>query len=590
MVRSLALVVSVSASVAVADGHHAPLLGPVVASTAARPTVHTDNFASGRTTVRDWTSPVTLTGAKRRLSTERREAATAAGRTVAVVLVNFANDRSEPVTPDAIRQLVFGQTGSVRALLQEESFGKVNLVGRNRADGDVIGWIKLDSTSAGCKSDDWSVEADEIAARNGVNLGGYDHVIFAWPKTASCVWIGRASVPGSVAWINGGFAVRPIVHELGHNLGLYHSTSLRCVEGAQRVAISASCTRDEYGDPFDPMGGNGAGAPHSSAWQKVRGGWLPTSSVQTATATGTYGVAPLEQLSSSAQLLRVPRCKSPGAYFLDVRQPFGFDSYAPTDPAVTGVGLRLNAETSVATFSTLLDATPETDTFLDAPIGVGRTFTDPAEGLSISVVAVGPSGAQVAIRMPLAGRPRSVTGSVSGPGAVELKWQPPAAGCAAITGYRVLRDGAEIGTTTQTSYNDLKAPLGGAASYSVRAVDVSGPGEPSEAVTVSVASKDGSIAGTLSGVTVSAPSVAKSANGRGLTVTSTVRGTRSGVCRLERVVRGRWRAAGRWSKLDIAGRCRVKAPRAKPKVIFRVRFVGRAAQIQAAGPSFSLPR
>ena len=587
MVRSLALVVVMGASTAVAEAHHRPSAGLGTSGALNRPTVHTDNFRTGATTIRTWNAPFTLTGTDRRRSTQRREAATAGGRSVAVVLVNFANDRSEPITTDAARQLVFGPTGSVRALLQEESFGKVNLVGRNRADGDVIGWIKLDATNAGCKSDDWSVEADEIAAKNGISLGGYDHVVFAWPKTASCVWIGR---PGSVAWINGGFAVRPIVHELSHNLGLYHSTSLRCVEGAQRVAIGASCIRDEYGDPFDPMGGNGAGAPHSSAWQKVRAGWLSTSAVQTAIATGTYVVAPLEQLSSSPQLLRVPRCKSPGAYFLDVRQAFGFDSYAPTDPAVTGVGLRLNAETSVATFSTLLDATPETDTFLDAPIGLGRTFTDPAEGLSISVVSVGASGAQVAIKMPLAGRPRAVAATASGPGAIELKWQPPAAGCAAITGYRILRDGAEIGTTTQTSFNDLKAPFGVTVSYAIRAVDASGPGDASEAVTVTTASKDGSIAGVPSGVTVSAPSVAKNANGRGLTVTSTVRGTRTGVCRLERVVRGKWRAAGRWSKLDIAGRCRVKAPRAKPKVIFRVRFVGHAAQIQAAGPSFSLPR
>lgn len=550
--------------------------------------MHTDNFRTGKTTVRAWTNPTKLSVPPR--GPVKREAATG-GRTVAVVLVNFANDRSEPITPDAVRQLVFGASGSVRALLQEESFGKVNLVGKNRADGDVIGWLKLSSTNAGCLSDDWSVEADALAAKNGIGLGGYDHVIFAWPRASSCVWVGRATVPGSVAWINGGFAVRPIVHELSHNLGLFHSTSLRCVDGGQRVAIGTSCVRDEYGDPFDPMGGNAAGAPHSSAWQKVRVGWLPSSAVQTATATGNYSVAPLEQPSTSPQLLRVPRCKSPGAYWLDVRQPFGFDSFAPTDPAITGVGLRLNAETSVATYSTLLDATPETDTFLDAPIGVGRTFTDPAEGLSISTISVGPSGAQVAIKMPLAGRPRTLTGEATAPGAVDLKWQPPAAGCAAITGYRVLRDGVEIGSTTQTSFNDLKAPLGSTATYSVRAVDASGPGEPSQGVVVVTASKDGSIAGSPSAaVTVSAPSVAKSANGRGLTVTSTVRGTKAGVCRLERVVKGRWRAAGRWSRLDIAGRCRVKAPRAKPKVIFRVRFVGRAAQIQAAGPSFSLPR
>ncbi len=553
------------------------------------PVVYSDDFRTGMATRRPWKAPAGFLSASPRPLRAKREAATGAGRSVAVVLVNFANDRSEPITPEAARQLVFGTSGSVRSLLQEETFGKVNLVGRTRGDGDVVGWLRLSSTNAGCRSDDWSVEADTIAAASGIGLGGYDHVIFAWPRTANCLWVGRATVPGSVAWINGGFSVRPIVHELSHNLGLHHSTSLRCVENGQRVSIGSSCVRDEYGDPFDPMG-NGPGAPHSGAWQKIRGGWLPASAVATATASGTYGVSPLEQISASPQLLRVPRCKSPGAYFLDFRQPFGFDNFAPTDPAVTGVGVRVNAETSVETFSTLLDATPETDSFLDAPLATGRTFTDLAEGLSISTLSVGTLGAQVTIKMPPAGRPRALAAEANGPGAVDLKWQPPAAGCAAITGYRILRDGAEIGTTTQTSFNDLKAPLGASVAYSVRAVDASGPGDPSDASTVTTAAKNGSIAGGPSGVTVGAPSVVKSANGRGLTVTSKVRGTKAGVCRLERVVNGRWRAGGRWAKLDITGRCRVKAPRAKSKALFRVRFVGRAAQIQAAGPSFSLPR
>ena len=123
------------------------------------PVVYSDDFRTGMATRRPWKAPAGFLSASARPVRAKREAATGAGRSVAVVLVNFANDRSEPITPEAARQLVFGTSGSVRSLLQEESFGKVNLVGRTRGDGDVVGWLRLSSTNAGCRSDDWSVEA-----------------------------------------------------------------------------------------------------------------------------------------------------------------------------------------------------------------------------------------------------------------------------------------------------------------------------------------------------------------------------------------------------------------------------------------------
>src|SRR5262249_62060378 len=74
-----------------------------------------------------------------------------------------------------------------------------------------------------------------------------------------------------------------IAHELGHNLGLYHSHRLVC----DGVPVGPNCTSAEYGDPFDVMGY--ADLLHFNAVQKELLGWLnyggspPTTTV---TASG----------------------------------------------------------------------------------------------------------------------------------------------------------------------------------------------------------------------------------------------------------------------------------------------------------------
>ena len=55
-----------------------------------------------------------------------------------------------------------------------------------------------------------------------------------------------------------------VAHELGHNLGDYHSRSKAC--------DGASCSVSEYGDDADVMGNPTSG--HMNAFQKERLGWL----------------------------------------------------------------------------------------------------------------------------------------------------------------------------------------------------------------------------------------------------------------------------------------------------------------------------
>jgi hypothetical protein len=162
------------------------------------------------------------------------------------------------------------------------------------------------------------------------------------------------------------------------------------------VAISPDCGRDEYGDPFDVMG---SGARHLSSWHKGTLGWLAPSNTSTVSASGTYSIAPLEASSPAVQTLRIPRGDTGTYYTLDFRQPYGsfFDNFSAGDPVVTGVSIRLCPDYGVDARSLLVDATPETDTFLDAALPVGRSFYDPAYRMLISTQSVSAFGASVAV-------------------------------------------------------------------------------------------------------------------------------------------------------------------------------------------------
>jgi gametolysin peptidase M11 len=290
-------------------------------------------------------------------------------RTVAVILFNFANDQRRPVTHDHARRTVFTGENSVNTYLRESSFGRTGIT------GDVFGWFTIPDRGDDCSFARWGRAAQAAAEESGLDLDEYDHKVLVFPHTPSCTWSGMAELPGSVSWINGELTVRVVGHELGHNLGAHHASGLRCVEGGVPVAIGSNCSVDEYGDPFDIMG---AGDRHTSNWNKAKLGWLGDSNRATATTSGTFVLAAQESLTADVQLLRIPRGDG-FFYYLELRQPFGsfFDNFALADPAVRGITVRLAPDYSNTVQSQLIDTTPDTESFEDAPLAVGRSFADP---------------------------------------------------------------------------------------------------------------------------------------------------------------------------------------------------------------------
>jgi Gametolysin peptidase M11 len=404
-------------------------------------------------------------------------AAATGTKTVAVLLFNFSDDQRQPWTAPTVRNVVFDGATSVNAYYQDASYGKLSV------SGDVYGWFTIDTANSGCNYTTWASQARSKAQAAGVPLGNYTYTVYAFPSAPGCGWSGLAYLPGTSSWINGSMTLRTVGHELGHNFGVHHASTLSCTDAVgTRVMLSSSCSMSEYGDPFSIMG---ASTRLHNDWHRAQLGWV--TDVQTVTTSGVYTLAPAELASGSPKLIRVPR--GDGTFLnLEFRQPEGsFDSFSSTDPAVTGVSIRIAPDLGTLVQSKLIDANPATSTFADAPFGVGRTLVDPVSGAAISTLSVGAAGATVSIQ---------VTGDTQAPAApgtltasvkrhrVTVNWGA-ASDNVGVTGYRVFRNGVQVAQVAALSFRE--SPGIGTFTYTVKAVDAAGNvGPASNSVSVNV--------------------------------------------------------------------------------------------------------
>ena len=132
----------------------------------------------------------------------------------------------------------------------------------------------------------------------------------------------NATANPSRAWVNGTYALRVVGHELGHNLGDYHSRSNSC--------DTTGCTVSEYGDDHDMMGATTA---HFNAFQKERLGWLnygASPPIQTVTQTNSYRLDPYEAPGTLPKALKILKSVDASGrrtwYYVETRAKMGYDS------------------------------------------------------------------------------------------------------------------------------------------------------------------------------------------------------------------------------------------------------------------------
>ena len=306
---------------------------------------------------------------------------------LAVLLVNFQDDTSQPYTPAQANDVVFGQAS---AFLRENSRGQTWLTGTS------FGWLTL-PMAASCVTSDIASAARAAAAAAGMDLSLYARTAYVFPRNAACGWSGVGTVGGSSSelWINGRLELKVVAHELGHNFGLQHSHANDC----DLTPLGTTCTAYDYGDVADVMGANTAG--HFNAFQKERLGWLNAAGqppITTVTTGGNYSIGAYESATADAKALKVLKGidAATGArtwYYLEYRQAVGFDAALAglyQSNLVSGGVLIRTAREGDRNSSYLLDMTPNTvPTFdmTDAALMPGQAFVDSAAGVTITLTA-----------------------------------------------------------------------------------------------------------------------------------------------------------------------------------------------------------
>jgi hypothetical protein len=256
-------------------------------------------------------------------------------RRAVAIIINFTDEKVSCSRDDVARTLWNTQISSNitqlsnKRIYELQSFGKVSFRQYNRDTMDVYGPYEFDLKLADepeCRPDYWSDRAIQMARdRDGVEFSRYEHHIFVLPNSPHlhltlCKWNGLGNVGCNElcrTWVSNCDNLGVYIHELGHNFGLRHA--------GRKSMLSGEFV--EYGDPTGWMGNQWWSMQkiyQFIAPYRIQLGWIPPEKVLEVSTSGTYTLAPANQLpqnsaNSSYMALKIKKAdeynRNPLPYF-----------------------------------------------------------------------------------------------------------------------------------------------------------------------------------------------------------------------------------------------------------------------------------